>query len=104
MDLKSIVRVFKFNELQSQAERDPSARRPPTIKFLGVALLLGLLLVLAGFWMDPSRPAESRAGALELSPTPSLPGPGNATTPVPTARTAGDGPEAGGAEDRARDE
>ena len=64
MDIKSIIRVFRFSEMQTRADRDPDAKRPPTVKFLGVALLLGLLLVAVSFW---SAPRAETGGALPLA-------------------------------------
>lgn len=82
MDIKSIVRVFKFNELSRQAEQDPTAKRPPTIKFLGVALLIGALAVGFGYlvMMAEDTPTTSSAGGALTVPRET----GNTTTPAPT--------------------
>jgi hypothetical protein len=83
VDVKSILRVFRFTEQQAKAERDPDAKRPPTVKFLAVALALGLVMVLVSFW---SAPSSTVGGTLSLSVEPSpSPDAGNATTdPAPT--------------------
>lgn len=101
MDIKSIIRVVRFNELQSRADRDPEARRPPTVKFMGVALVLGLLLVLISFWSAPqtdgnvgvAMQVDSTSPALgENTTSPSAPGeqegPENVETGADEARAA----------------
>jgi len=89
VDIKSIVRVFRFNELQTRADRDPEAKRPPTVKFMGLALVLGLLLVLISFWSAPETDVN---GAVPLQVTSSdalganetsAPTPGEQQGPVP---------------------
>ena len=82
MDIKSIVRVFRFTELQTKADRDPGAKRPPTVKFLGVALALGLLLVLISFW---SAPKPDVNGSMPLTIASSEPNVTNTTAPSDTA-------------------
>ena len=93
MDIKSIVRVFRFTELQNKSERDPDAKRPPTMKFLGVALVLGLLLVLISFWSAPKADVNG-AMPLAISSTVVVPatndtGPSDASPPGPQPQ---DGP------------
>lgn len=90
MDLKSIVRVFRFNELQTRADRDPEAKRPPTVKFMGVALVLGLLLVLISFWSAPQTDVNGAVPLQLASPSQGLstnetmaPTPGEQQGPVP---------------------
>lgn len=87
MDIKSIVRVFKFNELSRQAERDPSAKRPPTIKFLGVTLLVAALAVGFGYLVmtaEEAGPATGSAGGALTVPTDAT----NTTSPAPTSSPA----------------
>ena len=105
MDIKSIIRVFRFNEMQSRADRDPDARRPPTVKFLGVALLLGLLLVLISFWSAPQADVNSAVPLQITTTSPALDA--NATTqPSPggqDAPTADDAPTSEAQVARAQD-
>ncbi|MBI2078400.1 MAG: hypothetical protein HYT80_08555 [Euryarchaeota archaeon] len=72
MDIKSIVRVFRFGELQSKADRDPAARRPPTIMFLGLAAALGLAVAGVAIVLADANPSAGDGGkVLEVSdPTP----------------------------------
>lgn len=91
MDLKSIVRAFRFGEMQQRADRDPAARRPPTIKFLAVALLIGVLALGFSFLVMTYEPEEDGSTPLTVSqpsgsasaagPTPAT----NSTSPEPTA-------------------
>ncbi len=82
MDIKSIVRVFRFNELQNRADRDPEAKRPPTVKFMGLALVLGLLLVLISFWSAPQTDVNG-AFPLQLASPSESPGTNETSAPTP---------------------
>ena len=86
MDIKSIVRVFRFGELQSRADRDPSQKRPPTIKFLGVVLTLGLVVLAIAVIVGQSDPSDEGGGPLEVTDTTSP------TTTSPTTPSASDAP------------
>lgn len=101
MDLRSIVRAFRFGEMQRRSEIDPGAKRPPTILFAAVflALLAATVGIGAGIYYlqgddgadnrplggddpDASRPA---ANATASSPTGTAGGPfeGPASGPAP---------------------
>lgn len=88
MDLKSLVRTFRFTELQQRAERDPSAKRPPTIMFLGVAFLL--IGVAFGFAFILSLADAPGSSGQPLSEPEGSPEPTNETSPTPTPQ--GDDP------------
>lgn len=87
MDIKSIVRVFRFNELQAKAQRDPDAKRPPTVKFLGLALVLGAFLVLISFWSAP-QPEVKGAVPLAVSTTDADAASNETTAPTTEAQAA----------------
>jgi len=76
MDIKSIVRVFRFGELQSRAERDPTAKRPPTIMFMGLFVAIGLAVAGVGLVVSDMRDSGADGTALEV------------TDPVPTNETS----------------
>ena len=79
MDIKSIVRVFRFGELQSKADRDPAAKRPPTIMFLGLAAAIGLAVVGFAIIVANGDVDRDNGNVLEVSdPTPTT------TTPTST--------------------
>lgn len=102
MDIKSIVRVFKFNELSRQAERDPNAKRPPTIKFLAVTLLVAATAVGFGYLILISEEADttgSAGGALTVPNEPT-----NSTTPATSQVPAPGMPRPQSGPTHARDE
>ena len=63
MDLKSIVRVFRYSELEKLADHNPEAKRPPTIKFLGVFVILTLVVATIGVVCGAGRHPHGGAGS-----------------------------------------
>lgn len=98
VDLRSLVRTLKFTDLQQRAERDPSAKRPPTIMFLGVAfLLVGVAFGFAFLLSLVESPGSSGSGQpLDVPDDSSTPT--NETTPTPTSAEDGPGPAYSGPE------
>ena len=100
MDIKSIVRAFRYGELQAKAEANPSAKRPPTIKFLAIFVVAGVLIVTGALvWLDGVedglRADRDGGGPLEVtmptSSTAPIASPTNTTQPslpTPSSPTA----------------
>jgi hypothetical protein len=84
MDIKSILRTFRYTEMQQKADRDPAAKRPPTIKFLAVALFIGIIALGFSVLVMTYDGDSSDAGPLTVSNSTEST---NSTTPAPTAGT-----------------
>lgn len=84
MDIKSILRTFRYAELQQKAESDPQARRPPTIKFLGIFLAAGLLVFAFAILLTSYTPSDVGAGSpLEVDDGGDEPAVNTTATPDP---------------------
>jgi hypothetical protein len=83
MDLKSILRTFRYTELQAKADRDPTAKRPPTIKFLAVVLFIAVLALGFSYLVMNYHPSTGSGGSA-LSVHETAPS-GNATSSPTTS-------------------
>ena len=91
MDIKSIVRAFRYGELQKKSENDPEARQPPTIKFLGAIVAIGIVALAFGLIAMNYEPSTNSAGHVMSEPSPGLtttPNVGNSTA-APTTPMLG---------------
>jgi hypothetical protein len=101
VDIKSIVRVFRYGQLESKANTDPSAKRPPTIKFLAWIAVIGVLVAgFALFWLngvERSMSASNDGQVLDVTTdAPSVTTTAtNSTAPAPSTTGATPGPNSG---------